>query len=478
MNNETPQLSPGGKKPLRILVVIASYGSQNDSYLRRVLDEYRSMPHRIQLVVVSNIRKDLGPDVDVRVGLPSRNPYSLPFAHKQILANQIADHDLFVYSEDDILITAENIEAFLEQANVLPPHQIPGFLRIEERPDHQIQYCDIHGSAYWDPRSVTMIDGRVFAYLSNEHAACYILTAQQLKLAVDSGKFLVPPYAGRYNMLETAATDPYTRCGLRKLICISEIERSSVHHLPNKYIDRFGLPLCDLKLQLEELRRIVPTDYLPLIQMEPRLRGGRCLRDHYESARAEILSLMSGSVHSVLSLGCGQTEIALAHRGIRVLAIPVEPAGTAVAASKGVEVVKGDLQTATEKLKGQRFDCLLLTNVLHLVKEPMRVLRALLPFIKDGGTVIAISPNIGRIRVLRSWILWGEGATAYRNAGIHLTTPSVVREWLRASGLIPATVLYSSRNEDRSFGTERPGFLASILAREFTIVATVNQRLK
>src|SRR5271154_2180398 len=113
---------------MKILVTIANYGTKNDQYLARLLAEYKSMDHDVQVVVTRNEPKDLGPDVEVMVGLPTRDPWSLPFAHQPVLAARVDDYDLFIYSEDDILITARNIEAFLSATEVLPPDKIAGFL--------------------------------------------------------------------------------------------------------------------------------------------------------------------------------------------------------------------------------------------------------------------------------------------------------------------------------------------------------------
>ena len=52
-------------------------------------------------------------------------------------------------------------------------------------------------------------------------------------------------------------------------------------------------------------------------------------------------------------------------------AIPIDPVIGACAQARGVEVVCGDLPAAIEKLGERRFDCVLLSNVLHLVREPV-----------------------------------------------------------------------------------------------------------
>ena len=116
---------------MKILVAIASYGTNNDQYLQQLIDEYSSMPYLVDIVVVSNIPKALGKEVEVVVGLPSKNPWSLPFAHKRIFIARQNHYDLFIYSEDDTLITQQNIEAFLQVTALLNSNEIAGFLRSE-----------------------------------------------------------------------------------------------------------------------------------------------------------------------------------------------------------------------------------------------------------------------------------------------------------------------------------------------------------
>src|ERR1700759_3241902 len=76
---------------MNILVILANYGKRNDVYLRQLLDEYRAMSHHLDIVVLSNQPKYLGPDVEVRIERPKGNPWTFPFAHKQILAERCSD---------------------------------------------------------------------------------------------------------------------------------------------------------------------------------------------------------------------------------------------------------------------------------------------------------------------------------------------------------------------------------------------------
>ena len=189
-------------------------------------------------------------------GLPNKNPWSLPFAHKTLFAERADKYDLFIYSEDDILITEGNLRAFLDVTKVLRQDEIAGYLRIERGANGEESYPDIHENFHWDPTSVRSRGCYTLAHLTNEHAACYVLTRAQLRMAIQSGGFLVDPHEEKYDLLCTAATDPYTQCGLKKLIPVSHMDDFTVHHLSNKYVGRVGIPAAELTDQAEALMRI------------------------------------------------------------------------------------------------------------------------------------------------------------------------------------------------------------------------------
>ncbi len=68
---------------MKILVAIANYGTKNMPCLNTVINEYQSMSYDMDIIVLSNIPKELGRDIEVIVGLPSKAPWSLPFGHKK-----------------------------------------------------------------------------------------------------------------------------------------------------------------------------------------------------------------------------------------------------------------------------------------------------------------------------------------------------------------------------------------------------------
>src|SRR5581483_1980853 len=201
---------------LRLLVAIASYGEKNLPFLRQVIQTYYGMDFDVRVVVFSNCPKDLDTEVDVVVGLPTKNPWSLPFAHKEFFRKHVENYDLFAYSEDDIEVTEQNIRAFLRATTVLGPREIPGFLHTEQDRAGRTWMVCVHRHFHWVPESTASRGDHVVAEFTNEHSAFYLLTQKQLKLAIASGGFLREPHEGRYDLLCTAATDPYTSCGFKK----------------------------------------------------------------------------------------------------------------------------------------------------------------------------------------------------------------------------------------------------------------------
>ncbi len=265
---QTP-ISEVTQRKLRLLVTIASYGVKNLAFLNRIIRQYQSMTMDVDVVVLSDGPKDLDGSAKLIVGLPAKNPWSLPFAHKAILAENLDRYDLFAYSEDDMEVTEENIHAFLRATPELEDDEIAGFLRFEIDDSGVRSFPEIHGTYHWKPESVKRRGPYTVAEFSNEHAAFYILTQTQLRRAIASGGFLRSPYASRYDMACTAATDPYTSCGFRKVICISALHEFTIHHLPNRYAGKIGLGNNWFKEQIQTLLDIRSSDpvegdiYLP-----------------------------------------------------------------------------------------------------------------------------------------------------------------------------------------------------------------------
>lgn len=431
----------------RVLIAIASYGRGNDHYLARLLDEYRAMSFDIDIVVLSNIDKQLGAGVEMRVGLPSKNPWSLPFAHKTLFAERADEYGLFVYSEDDILITEAHLRAFMAVSAELADDELAGFLRIEKGPDGGVSYPDVHSHFHWEPQSFRSRGEHLLARFTNEHAACYVLTRAQLAKAIGSGGFLVEPHEEKYDLLCTAATDPYTQCGFTKLIPISRLEEFTVHHLSNKYVGRMGVDEPEMQRQIAVLKQVPDSkdNAVELLETETRLPHAAFSKDYYEPRGKELMALIPESARTILSIGCGwgATEMALAGNGLHVTAIPLDRVVSATAADSGVEMVHGDIRATRARLEGRKFDCVLFRNVLHLVPHPVEVLSLFGDLLAPGAPVIIQSPNMHSIPELWHRLRGGRlrQQSGYERTGAHSVSAGKVCRWCKDAGFVTAHTL-------------------------------------
>ena len=373
------QTLPPGLQNLRLLVAIASYGDRNLAFLRNSIHQYYSMPIHTDVVVLSDGPKQLDSRVKVQVGLPSSNPWSLPFAHKKLFADSLDRYDLFAYSEDDMEVTFANILGFLHLTPELRSDEIAGFLRFETDHAGRMFLPDVHASFHWKASTVAQRGSHTIAEFSNEHAAFYLLTRSQLQTAIASGGFIREPHEGRYDLLCSAATDPYTSCGFRKVICISEIRDFLIHHMPNRYVNHIGISFELLEEQLQTLFAIRDGRHpvTELCNVEPKVLQNQWSKSFYEPTRTDLVDLVPESAQSVLSIGCGcgATEEALIRLGRSVTALPLDSVIGSVAERRGVEVIYASLDDGLQLLERRQFDVILVNHVTPACLRSLFTLR-------------------------------------------------------------------------------------------------------
>lgn len=453
------------RQRLRLLVGIASYGNKNIEFLKRIIRNYQSFDMEVTIFVLSEAPKDLGPDVEVMVGLPSKNPWSLPFAHKRVFADNIDRYDLFAYSEDDMEVTEENIDAFLRITPELEQDEIAGFLRYETDQAGIFSFPEVHGSFHWKPESVKRRGSYTIAEFSNEHAAFYLLNQAQLRRAIASGGFLRQPYESRYDMLCSAATDPYTSCGFRKVVCISAFNEFLIHHLPNRYVGQLGLPIATFTEQVETLFEIHHgiRPAVSLCQTESRILHGRWSKSYYENPCDELLRSVPHQAKTILSIGCGwgATETELRRRGAEVTALPLDSVIGAAAERLGVEVIYGKLEESLQKLQGRKFQCVLITHLIHLLPAPMRLFDYCGGLIEEGGEILISGANFDYLpTLLRSTLFLGEYRKLrnFAESGVTVRRASAVSRDLERAGLRVFALRWQNVN---------PRFKASTVWRRF-----------
>lgn len=466
----------------RLLVAIASYGMAGNKYLARLIDEYRSMSLDPHIVVVSNVQKSLPRGVELKIGLPTRNPWSLPWAHKKVLAERVNDYDLFIYSEDDTLITQKNIEAFLRVSTALSETEIPGFMRYENGPNGARNYVNLHGHYHWDPDSVCRRGPYTLAFLTNEHSACYLLTRKQLQRAMDTGHYLVPPHQGRYDLACTASTDPYTVCGFRKLICVSHLEDFLVHHLPDKYTGPEFRPSdqgLDKQVRALVTSRSDRAKPVSLLETETKLPAAMYSKQYDEAVREELFNLLGPSVHRLLSVGSGwgKAERWLEQKGLKVTALPLDSVVGACLEGSAINVLYGDLCTARKKLEGSTFDCVFFSNILHLVPSPETVLRNYAQLLDPGGYILVLTPYVATAKNKLYGLLKKPGyrdLRCFKESGVQFVTKGTVRKWFATAGVAIETVKWAATPRFENIVRLGHGFFGPMFAAEMIVLGKKN----
>jgi SAM-dependent methyltransferase len=266
-----------------------------------------------------------------------------------------------------------------------------------------------------------------------------MVTRNQLRRAIASGGFLIEPYEGRYDMLCAAATDVYTRCNLTRWICISRIREFLLPHLPNKYVGKLGVPIEELDRQIEALADYALHDGWsgPLFEVESGLVHGQWSKNLYDVADESLIQSIPSTTRSLLSVGAGWgvTERELASRGMDVVAIPVDPIFGEALRRRGISTAEGPLSAALSAITPGRFDCVLLSDVLHLVPDPIAWLRMLRPMLRPGGTLVFSVPQTndlpGRVK---AFARRNSGREAVGVSRVNATSHRDVERWLERSG--------------------------------------------
>ncbi|MGJ0484002.1 MAG: class I SAM-dependent methyltransferase [Methylomicrobium sp.] len=475
---------------MNIIVAIANYGTKNVEYVKKLIQEYRSMPFNVDIFILSEAPKDYGKQATVLVGLPTKDPWSLPFGHKRLFAENIDNYDIFIYTEDDTLIRKENILAFLEATETLGEQFLPGFIRYELYPNGKKNYPDFHGPYHWISNSVGECGKYVFASLSNNHSACYILTQGQLRKAIASGGFLVPPHSGRYDLICSAATDPYTQCGFTRVICISHLQEFDLHHLPDAYLNHTGMSEnnCAVldedgqKLQIEALFDILYKKKISneLFVTEKTINTSEWDKDYYEPCQYEILRSIPSTARDILSVGCGwgATEAHLLENGKRVVAIPLDSVICRLAEERGISVLQPDFGLAFEVLGEKKFDAIILSNVIQHLSNPVEILTKLGALLSRDGVIVGCVPNLnisqrlcGRLLAKKNKAQRFKLSSSFVNTNLNLTSISDIKKWLRASKLNPVHVRYENLAVRPSFSWLIPRLPGGIAASSIVFTA-------
>jgi 2-polyprenyl-3-methyl-5-hydroxy-6-metoxy-1,4-benzoquinol methylase len=204
-------------------------------------------------------------------------------------------------------------------------------------------------------------------------------------------------------------------------------------------------------------------------------------KEYYERERRELADLVPLSAGTMLSIGCGWGDLEgkVVERGTRVTAIPLDSVIAACAEARGVTTIYGDVEYAREQMGKESFDCILISNLLHLMRDPVGVLRACTKALSNEGCIVFSVPNFDYLKSIWRGFAGKPGYTklrSYHDAGLHRTSSKVIRRWLAECDLVPEKITYVVPKHAELPAKIAPGLFNSFLAKELVICARKKYR--
>ena len=249
--------------PKLAITVIFFYREHRLVYLDTLANHFASLADQVIVTIVTNtddageraiIEKTIagrGFAYDIFTPIGLGHPWLLPWSHFYVFRKLIQDESVthFMYVEDDILITAENITYWLESLPHLRHHGLlPGFLRVEQQATTGIWYssdCLMPHVARCLPH-VRGDKNLMYVNLPTPYQGTYLLDRELMQVHLNNHSS--HPNFGQWGIPEKA-TQGLTYFnfpkGFRSRMVIPYNEsqdqidpRCLIHHLPNNYINR------------------------------------------------------------------------------------------------------------------------------------------------------------------------------------------------------------------------------------------------
>jgi len=277
----------------QVILVIANYGNKQIPYLKTILQEYNNFKkYKIKVILLNteliknlnysnlNIKQEI---YDLSLG------YWLAHKHRKFISENKDNFDIFIYSENDFLITEANLDTFVKHSkNLKNTKYVPGFLRYELKkndntkylldchPNHAVNRIPLYSIIKYPvgllPTHIALnfhlnpiirqlnitINNKKYFEVQNLHQGCYILTKEQLKIVLDSGNYFNKSknYVGAR---ESAASNVYAYCNIVKVINQGDLESNLIHHLADKYADSHPTYIRKQTITLKELKKMLNT---------------------------------------------------------------------------------------------------------------------------------------------------------------------------------------------------------------------------
>jgi 2-polyprenyl-3-methyl-5-hydroxy-6-metoxy-1,4-benzoquinol methylase len=213
----------------------------------------------------------------------------------------------------------------------------------------------------------------------------------------------------------------------------------------------------------------------PLVETETALPAAMYSKQYDEAPRERAFGEIPSSVRRVLSIGSGwgKSEKWLQEHGMQVTALPLDPVIGACLKDSGVELLCGDFSTARTMLAGRRFDCLFLSNILHLAPSPEKILREYADLLEPGGSVVLLTCNVATLKTRLYGFLGKPGYRELRDfsrGGVQFVSLRTVKKWFATAGLAVEKIKWNATPRFESVVRFAPGLFGPMFGSEIVAI--------
>ncbi len=246
----------------KLLVSIMSKGDKQLEHLNTITNEYLSYKN---YDVTVSIQSDI--DVsrnDIVLNKHDSNIDKMPYAHRQEFLDKINDYDLFLCTENDMLVKEEAINVYMKYDSSLPINYCIGFIRYEKRviddPNDENLYClDIWPQIEHISNEKITIENNDYFILRNPFQSCFLFNREKLNYVINNFDFFRTYQSG----VEVATAGMFVNWdatkGVINRVCtrnLEDLKKCLIHHLPNKhcnYPHPFGADFCSKTVTFDTL---------------------------------------------------------------------------------------------------------------------------------------------------------------------------------------------------------------------------------
>ena len=235
--------------------IVFFFNTDRIIYLLKIINEIKKYKYKTDIFIHTNkifqINNMINYDNKLEMihhDLSNINPKKLTWLAKTYMKNFIDNYDIFIYSEDDMLIYNEAFNYWLNYKDICFQNKYNiGFLRIEYLDSKKIYLTDI-SSNFDKPKFKTLQNIKFLVNNKNPYYACWIYDKNIMKKYIQSVFYNQQKLNLEKRVYDIRASQgigyhaknmDYFKETLIPLNGINQINNNCyIHHLPNNYINK------------------------------------------------------------------------------------------------------------------------------------------------------------------------------------------------------------------------------------------------